>query len=569
MSFARRLEGMGLDPVIAEVDLDGAQGPRRRHRAPPQPLRDRSLLQQPAGAADPGHGTAGRSRTRWWSRRLEGLEELPPTPCCSPPAPGPASPTGARPTASASSPPGDCYPPPVLPEHAGRRRLGRHRVEFVHMFSSLGSQGDAGRQPPAGAAGQGRRGGRGARGELPASGASRLLKGARASASSAPTTAWWCAATTAAWCGAPTPCWPSARCPTPTAWGWRQPASRSTPAATSPSTTTASRNVPHIYAAGDLSGKLPLSSVASMQGRKIAEHVMGLHTREHRHLDYDKAASAIFTEPEIADVGLAEADAFAMGRKIRVTKVPFSATPRRSSTTTPAGFVKIVSDPATGVVLGGSIVGRHAAELISVHRPGGHGQPQGHRHRGEPARAPRRCPRPWPKPPSELPRAHWNPRARPGRVHAELASIGHRFAARLVDGLILLVPALLLTSWSGGARTPTATSARAAERVRSCSAWPAVYEIADGRPVGARPWARSSCARRWCGPTAAGRCPRWARACIRYLLPAVVAGIPCRCVQLASRCRLRWALWDPQPPGPARQGRGHAGDRYADVTGAP
>ena len=41
-------------------------------------------------------------------------------------------------------------------------------------------------------------------------------------------------------------------------------------------------NVGHIYAAGDLSGKLPLSSVAAMQGRKIAEHVMGLHTREHR-----------------------------------------------------------------------------------------------------------------------------------------------------------------------------------------------------------------------------------------------------------------------------------------------
>ena len=40
---------------------------------------------------------------------------------------------------------------------------------------------------------------------------------------------------------------------------------------------------------------------------------MGLHTREHRHLDYDKAASAIFTEPEIADVGLAEAEAFAVG----------------------------------------------------------------------------------------------------------------------------------------------------------------------------------------------------------------------------------------------------------------
>ena len=124
--------------------------------------------------------------------------------------------------------------------------------------------------------------------------------------------------------------------------------------------------VPHIYAAGDVSGKLPLSSVAAMQGRKIAEHVMGLHTREHLHLDYDKAASAIFTEPEIADVGLAEADAFAAGRKVRTTKVPFSASAKALINNDPRGFVKIVSDPATGVVLGGSIVGRHAAELISV-----------------------------------------------------------------------------------------------------------------------------------------------------------------------------------------------------------
>ena len=125
-------------------------------------------------------------------------------------------------------------------------------------------------------------------------------------------------------------------------------------------------NREHIYAAGDVSGKLPLSSVASMQGRKVAEHVMGLHTIEHRHLDYDKAASAIFTEPEIADVGLAEAEAFASGRKIRVTKVPFSTTPKALINNDPRGFVKIISDPATGEVLGGSIVGRHAAELISV-----------------------------------------------------------------------------------------------------------------------------------------------------------------------------------------------------------
>ncbi len=125
-------------------------------------------------------------------------------------------------------------------------------------------------------------------------------------------------------------------------------------------------NVGHIYAAGDVSGKLPLSSVAAMQGRKIAEHAMGLHSLPHRHLDYDKAASAVFTEPEIADVGLAEAEAFASGRKIRVTKVPFTANAKALIKGDPRGFVKIISDPTRGVVLGGSIVGRNAAELIGI-----------------------------------------------------------------------------------------------------------------------------------------------------------------------------------------------------------
>ncbi len=126
-------------------------------------------------------------------------------------------------------------------------------------------------------------------------------------------------------------------------------------------------NVPHIYAAGDLSGKLPLSSVATMQGRKIAEHMMGMHAdRPHRHINYSKAASAIFTEPEIADVGVSEAEAFAHGRKVRVTKVPFSSSAKAMINDDTRGFVKLISDPATGVVLGGSIVGRHAAELISV-----------------------------------------------------------------------------------------------------------------------------------------------------------------------------------------------------------
>ena len=142
-------------------------------------------------------------------------------------------------------------------------------------------------------------------------------------------------------------------------------------------------NVPHIYAAGDLSGKLPLSSVAAMQGRKVAEHVMGLHTRDHRHLDYDKAASAIFTEPEIADVGLAEAEAFATGRKIRVTKVPFSANAKALIDGDPAGLRQ---DPVRpGHRRGARRVDRgpprRRADL--GHRPRRHLQPEGGRHRRE------------------------------------------------------------------------------------------------------------------------------------------------------------------------------------------
>lgn len=125
-------------------------------------------------------------------------------------------------------------------------------------------------------------------------------------------------------------------------------------------------NVEYFYAAGDVSGRLPLSSVGALQGRKAAEHALGFSDLDTRHIDYDKAASAIFTEPEIADVGLAEADAYSAGRKIRVTKVPFAANAKALIVGDPRGFVKIISDPNTDVVLGGSIVGRNAAEMIAV-----------------------------------------------------------------------------------------------------------------------------------------------------------------------------------------------------------
>ena len=122
-------------------------------------------------------------------------------------------------------------------------------------------------------------------------------------------------------------------------------------------------NVDSIYAAGDITDRYPLSSLAAAQGRLVGRQVTG---RQVSPIDYGAVAQAIFTDPEIADVGIAEADAFSQGRKIRVTKVPFSANPKAIIEAHKGGFVKILSDPLTGEVLGGSIVGPGAAELIST-----------------------------------------------------------------------------------------------------------------------------------------------------------------------------------------------------------
>lgn len=119
----------------------------------------------------------------------------------------------------------------------------------------------------------------------------------------------------------------------------------------------------HIYAAGDCTGQMPLSSVAAMQGRKIALDALGIPVEP---LDYSKVAQAVFTEPEIASVGLEEVVAAAEGRKVRTTKVPFTANDRAVLQGFTRGFVKVISDPATGVVLGGTIVGHRASELIAT-----------------------------------------------------------------------------------------------------------------------------------------------------------------------------------------------------------
>ncbi len=259
----------------------------------------------------------------------------------------------------------DAYPPPEIPEHLCVIGSGVTGVEFAHMFNSLGSevtlvvsrQQVLPRKDPEVAAVLEeeflRRG-------------IHLLKGARAEGISRTDSG----VTVACEDGRSVDATHALLCiglvPNSEGLGLSEAGVTAVEDGTIPINRHCQSNVDHIYVAGDLSGKLPLSSVAAMQGRKIAEHLMGLYTLQHRHIDYDKAASAIFTDPEIADVGLAEAEAFADGRKIRVTKVPFATNAAALIQGDPRGFVKLISDPTTGVVLGGSIVGRHAAELIGV-----------------------------------------------------------------------------------------------------------------------------------------------------------------------------------------------------------
>ncbi len=122
-------------------------------------------------------------------------------------------------------------------------------------------------------------------------------------------------------------------------------------------------SVEGIYAAGDCTGQMPLSSVASMQGKIVARHALAQTVAP---LELSHVAQAVFTEPEIASVGLEEAVAAMQGRKIRTTKVPFAANSRAVLQGNPRGFAKVISDPATRVVLGGTVVGHRASELIGI-----------------------------------------------------------------------------------------------------------------------------------------------------------------------------------------------------------
>ncbi len=118
---------------------------------------------------------------------------------------------------------------------------------------------------------------------------------------------------------------------------------------------------PNIFAIGDCVGVPMLAHKASRQGKVAAEVICGKTSA----FDNFACPAVLFTDPEIATVGFSEKQAEEQGYRIRTGKFPFKASARAMTMNDTDGFVKIVADAQTEQILGVTIVGPNASELIS------------------------------------------------------------------------------------------------------------------------------------------------------------------------------------------------------------
>jgi pyruvate/2-oxoglutarate dehydrogenase complex dihydrolipoamide dehydrogenase (E3) component len=121
-------------------------------------------------------------------------------------------------------------------------------------------------------------------------------------------------------------------------------------------------SVPHIYAAGDCRGLHEIVHLAVQQG-EIAAHNIA-HPEAKRSIDYRLLTTVIFTDPQIAQVGLSEKEARQLNIPHLAAKYPFNDHGKAMIMEATDGFVKLVADPKTGVILGGTIAGYLGGELI-------------------------------------------------------------------------------------------------------------------------------------------------------------------------------------------------------------
>jgi dihydrolipoamide dehydrogenase len=119
--------------------------------------------------------------------------------------------------------------------------------------------------------------------------------------------------------------------------------------------------VDNIYAIGDCTGKTQLAHAASHQGVIAAKNILA----EKAEMDYNTIPAAVFTAPEIAAVGLTEKEAANKDLEIKIGKFPVMANGKALTLGETRGFVKIISDAETDSVLGGTIIGPHATDLIA------------------------------------------------------------------------------------------------------------------------------------------------------------------------------------------------------------
>lgn len=121
-------------------------------------------------------------------------------------------------------------------------------------------------------------------------------------------------------------------------------------------------NVPGIFAVGDVTDvRAKLAHVASRQGVVAAERIAGRPAA----MDYRAVPSCVFTRPEVASVGLTEAEAEKAGQPVRVGRFFFLANGKALAMGETEGFVKVVADGRDGRVLGVHIIGPHASDLIA------------------------------------------------------------------------------------------------------------------------------------------------------------------------------------------------------------
>jgi mercuric reductase len=122
-------------------------------------------------------------------------------------------------------------------------------------------------------------------------------------------------------------------------------------------------SVPGIYAAGDVTGTLPLETTAAKQGFNAAHNAL---TGEAKRINYDWVPHAVFTDPQVASVGWTEAREMAELGVCRCMTLPLDKVPKAHAAGDTRGLVKLVVHPKSRKILGAHALAVNAAEIIHV-----------------------------------------------------------------------------------------------------------------------------------------------------------------------------------------------------------